>query len=211
MRDLKKYLGVRFSRLFMICPLFFWLQTGGHPLDNLSILNNMASTVAQKTVDQLSPDSSASFLIRSQSQQQTGKWLVENWLIKSLYERDIKRIYLEKQESATSYIIEFQIYGLGVNYLATDKNNFIERRFKLNLVIRAIESSSGQVKFYQEFKKQYADSVNILNIRELEQSDYPFTHDDLPKNRGLKRFIEPFIVTTATASIIYLFFRLRSN
>ena len=112
MRNLKKYLGGRISKQFVICPLFFLLQTGGHPIDNLSILNNMASSVAQKTVDQLSPDSSAAFLIRSQSQQQPGKWLVENWLVKTLYQRGISKIYLEKQESDSSDIIEFQIYAL---------------------------------------------------------------------------------------------------
>lgn len=210
MRNLKKYLLVRFSKLFMIYPLFFF-QTDHQPIDNLTILNNMASIVAQKIVDRFSPDSSASILIRSQSQGQTGNWLIENGLTKNLHRRGISKIYLEKQDSTSTFVSEYQILALGVKYLPSKKKNFIERQFQIKLAVRAYEGVSGLVKFFDEFNEQYTDSVCICDLARIENEFYSFTHADLPEQKGLKKYIEPFIVMTTTAGIIYLFFRLRSN
>lgn len=210
MQKLRKYLLPRFANLLLVCPLLL-IQTDQQPFDNLTILNNMASAVAERTVDQLSPDSSAAIFIRSQCQQQAGNWLIENWLVKSLYQRGVSKIYLEKQDSSSAFVIQFQIDSLGVEYLPTGKKNLIERRFKLNLAVRALDGSSGLVRFFQEFNEQHVDSVKIFDVKRLENKDFPFTQSNLPEHRGLKKFIEPFVVMTTTAGIIYLFFRLRSN
>jgi hypothetical protein len=210
MQNWRKYLLVRITNFLLLCPLFL-IQTDRQPIDNLSIFNNMTSTVARGIVDRLSPDSSAAIFIRSLSQQHAGNWLIENWLVKSLYQRGISKIYLEKQDSNSAFVIHFQIDSLGVEYLPTGKKNLVERRFKLNLAVRALEGSSGLVTFFQEFSEQYTDSVKIIDVKGLENKDFPFTQSDLPVQRGLKRFSEPFIVITTTAGIIYLFFRLRSN
>lgn len=194
----------------MICPLFL-MQSGQQPVDNLTIFNNMASIVAQKIVDRLAPDSSASIVIRSQSQKSTGNWLIENGLAKNLYQSGIHKIYIDKHDSASTFVIEYQILALGVKYLPINKKNFVERKLKLNLAVRAFEGSSGLVRFFHEFNDQHADSIRILDAIKVENKDFPFTQANLPEDRGLKRFIEPLIVMTTTAGIIYLFFRLRSN
>ncbi len=194
----------------MIFPLFL-LQTVQQPVDNLTILNNMASIVAQKIIDRFSPDSSASILIRSQSQQQTGKWLIENGLAKSLYQIGISKIYLEKQDSNSTFVTEYQILTLGAKYLPTKKKDFIERKFQINLAVRVYEGSSGLVKFVDEFNEEYTDSVHVADVARIENEHYSFTQADLPEQKGIKKYIEPFIVMTTTAGIIYLFFRLRSN
>lgn len=210
MQNLRKYLLVRIANFLLVCPLFL-IQTDQQPVDNLSIFNGMTSTVAQRIVDRLSPDSSAAIFILSENQNQAGNWLIENWLVKSLFQRGISKIYLEKQDSSSAFAIHFQIDSLGVEYLPTGKNNLIERRFKLNLAVRALEGSSGLVNFFQEFTEQYTDSVKIVDVKRLENKAFPFTQSDLPQQRGLKRFSEPFIVITTTVGIIYLFFSLRSN
>jgi hypothetical protein len=210
MRNLRKYLLVRFSKLFMMCPLFLF-QTDQQPVDNLTIFNNMASMVAQKIIDRFSPDSSASISIRSQSQQQIGKWLIENVLVKSLYQRGISKIYLEKQDSTSTFVTEFQILALGVRYLPTKKKGIIERQIQINLAVRLFEGPSGLVKFFDEFNEEHTDSVHVADVARIENEYYSFTHVDLPEVKGIKKYIEPFIVMTTTAGIIYLFFRLRSN
>jgi len=210
MRTLRKYLLSRLSRLFILCPLFL-IQTDQQSVDNLAILNNMASIVSQRIVDRLSPDSSASILIRAQSQPQAGKWLIENGIVKSLYRSGISKIYLDKHDSTSTFVIEYQILSLGVSYHPTDKRNLIERQFKLNLAVRTRQGSSGLVKFLDEFNEQHTDSINILDVSKFENKDFPFTQASLPEERRSKKYLESFIVMTTTAAIVYLFFRLRSN
>ncbi len=207
---LKKYLVRNASKLFIISPLFL-IQTGHRPVDNLTILNNMVSSVSQQIISRLSPDSSASVLIRSQSQQRTDNWLIENGLAKKLFENGISKIYIDKNDSTSNFVIEYQLVSLGVDYHSTDKKDLIERQFKLDLTVRALEGSLGLVKFVHEFNEAYADSVNLIDVGRIENKDLPFTRADLPEEQGLKKFIEPFIVMTTSAVIIFLFFRLRSN
>ncbi len=194
----------------MIGPLFL-IQTSQHPVDNLTILNNIVSKVSQKIADRLSPDSSASILIRPQNQQQTASWLIENGMAKNLFERGISKIYIDQHDLTSSFIIEYQIVSLGVDYLSTNKKNLIERQFKLDLTVRVLEGSSGLVKFVHEFNEVHVDSVNIMDLGRAENKDFPFTQANLPEEHGFKKVIEPFIVISTTVVIIYLFFRLRSN
>ena len=210
MRNLRKYLLVRFTKLLMICPLFLF-QTDQQPIDNLTILTNMASKAAQKIIDRISPDSSASIFVRSQSQHQTGRWLIENGLVKNLYQRGIPKIYLESQDSTNTIVTEFQILNLGVKYLPTKKKDLIERQFQIRLIVRVCEGLSGLVKFVDEFNEAYTDSVHVTDVTQIENENYSFTQANLPEKKGVKKYIEPLIVMTTTAGIIYLFFILRSN
>lgn len=210
MRALRKYLLSELPKLFMIGPLFLF-QTGQQRIDNLAVFTNMAAMVSQKIIDRLSPDSSAAILIRARSQPQAGQWLIENGMVKNLYQSGISKIYLDKYDSTSSYVIEYNIVAIGVDYHPTEQKNLIERQFKLSLAVRVTEGTTGLIKFFQEFDEQQTDSVKILDVARLENKDYPFTQASLPEARGLKKYIEPFIVMTTTAGIIYLFFRLRSN
>lgn len=210
MRKLKKIILVRFTKLFLIVPLFL-VQTNQQPVDNLTILNNLASTVVNKVIDGLTPDSTTSILIHSHSQQQNGNWWIENWFLKNLYQRGVSQIFLNKQNSSCMFVIEFQIHDVGVQYLPTYKKNIIKRQCKLNLAVRVFEASTGLVRFLHEFNEQFADSLYIRNVTKLENKDISFTQASLTEERGLKKLIEPFIVITTTAGIVYLFFRLRSN
>jgi hypothetical protein len=210
MRTLRKYLLSKLSKLFIICPLFL-IQTDQQPVDNLAILNNMAAMVSQKIVDRLSPDSSASILIRAQSQGQAGKWLIENEIAKRLFQNGVSKIYIDKYDSSSTFVIEYQILSLRVSYHPTAKNNLIERQFRLNLTVRTWEGSSGLVKFLDEYNEQHTDSVNVIDVSKFENKDFPFTQASLPEERRFNKYIESFIVMTTTAAIVYLFFRLRSN
>jgi len=210
MQNSSKNFLARIKNLLLLCPLFL-IQEGQQPIDNLSIFNNMASTVAQKTIDRLSPDSTAAIIILSQSQEHAGNWLVENWFVKNLYQRGISKIYLEKLDSTRAFTIQFKIDTVGIEYFPTHNHKFVERRFKLSLAVRALEGSPGLVKFYQEFKENYVDKVKFIDLKRLENGDFPFTQAELPAEKGLKRYIEPLIVMSTTAAIVYLFFRLRSN
>jgi len=210
MLQLIKYILWQCPNLLLVCPLFF-VQLKYQPVDNLTILNRLASAAVNSIVDQLSPDSSASLIIRSQNQQEEGNWWIENWFVKILNQRGISQIYLNQQVSSNEIVAEFKILTLGVQYLPTSKKGLIERKLKLNLAIRAFEGSTGQVKFVDEVTKLYADSVGISYIKNLEHSNYSFTYANIPENRKYKKYIEPFVVMITTAGIVYLFFHLRSN
>lgn len=210
MRHLLKYILTRLPNFFLIGPLFL-MQGDQKPVDNLTVLDRLASTVVQAIIDQISPDSSTSFIIRSQNQQETRNWWLENWFVKDLNQRGISQIYIKQQATSNELIIEYQILSLGVQYFPTSESDLLQRKFLLNLTIRALEGSTGLVKLFDEFTEQYVDTVMVSHIKELEHKDFSFTQATIQEKRGFKRYIEPLIVMTTSAGVVYLFFRLRSK
>lgn len=210
---MKKYLNnifVRYPQLVLIGPLSF-MQTEQHPVDNLTILNRLASNVVNTIVDQLAPDSSVSYIIRSQNQSGASNWWLENWFVKGLSQRGVSRIYLNQSVSTNELVIEFKILSLGVKYIPTSENDLLKREFNLRFDIRAFEGTSGLVKLVNEFTRQFEDSITVDELSELEHKDFPFTQAKLPPKKSYHRYVEPLIVLTTTSAIIYLFFRLRSK
>jgi len=209
MKKSVKYFLSRCSQLVLVCP--FFMQFDQQPVDNFSILNNLASTMVHRIVDRLSPDSSASLLIRSQGLQQAGNWWIKNWFVKDLQQRGISRVYLNQQILDKKYIIDVQILDLGVEYLPTGTKNLIKRQCKLKLNVLATEGSTGLIKIFDEVNEQYADSVSIYDVTRLENKNFSFTQASLPETQGFKKYIEPLLVMITTVGVVYLFFRLRSN
>lgn len=205
-----KYLLGRLPKLFLVCPLFF-IQSNQLPVDNLTILEKLASSMVNKVIDQLSPDSTASLSVQSKGQNQEGNWLIENMFAKNLIRRGVSDLYINQQNIDTDLVIEFNLLDLGVRYSSIQKNKLVQRNFKVGLSIRALDGSSGLVKFVDELHDQYADSVEVKNIKNLENRDFSFTQASVPQKEGFKKYIEPLIVITTTAGVVYLFYRLRSN
>ncbi len=187
------------------------MQGDQKPVDNLTVLDRLASTVVQAIIDQISPDSSTSFIIRSQNQQEIRNWWLENWFVKDLNQRGVSQIYIRQQATSNELVIEYQILSLGVQYFLTSESDLLQRKVLLNLAIRALEGSTGLVKLFDEFIEQYVDTVMVSYIKELEHKDFSFTQAIVPEKRGFKRYIEPLIVMTTSAGVVYLFFRLRSE
>jgi hypothetical protein len=196
--------------LFLLFPLFY-LQTEQRPIDNITVLNNLATTIVQQIVDNLQPDSAATILIRSRSQQHPGNWWIENWFIKGLHRKGVTQILLNQSPVPDGQVIEFQINSIGVDYSSTNKKNRVKRQCKVELTVRAFEAASERITFIDEFNEQYSDSVWVGDLRELESSEISFTIAKKPAKKGWNQLIEPFIVLTTTAGVIYLFFQLRSN
>jgi len=205
-----KYLLGRLPKLFLVCPLFY-MQSGQQPVDNLTIFDNLASKMVNRVIDQLAPDSTASFLVQSLGQSRAGNWWIESLFAKDLVKRGVSNLYINQQNVETDFVIEFSLLDLGVRYSSANRNKLVKRNFKVKLAIRAIDESTGLVKFIDEVQDQYADSVQIKDVKYLENTDYSFTQASIPQKKGLKKYIEPLIVITTTAGVVYLFFQLRSN
>ena len=210
MQRIYKYLAGRIPKIFVVFPLFL-IQTDQQPVDNLNVLNSLASTMVRRIVDRLTPDSTASVLIKSQSKNREGNWWIESLFAKDLVKRGVTNLYINQENVETDFVIDYKILELGVRYNLIDNTDLVGRYFDVALAVRAIEGRSGLVKFVAELKEPYADSVNVKNINRLENKDFLFTQASLPEKKGIKKYIEPLIVMTTTAGIIYLFFRMRSN
>lgn len=195
----------------LIFPLLFF-QTNQQPADNLTILNHLASNLMSKIVDQVAPDATDEIMIQSQSRQNPGNWWVENWLVKELSGRGLTKIYVQQQKSfVNGATIEFLINKLGVTYLPTDNKKYAIRQFIINLDVRLLDGGAGFVKSLDNVSEQFADTVQVNLLKQLEDKSYPFTSAVAPMNQGIRKYVEPFVVMATTAGVIVMFFQFRSK
>lgn len=69
-------------------------------------------------------------------------------------------------------------------------------------------SNSSQVK---EFKLTALDTLNVEDVEYVENRSYPFTQGDLPPEPFFSSLLEPAIAIGAAATVIILFFSVRSK
>lgn len=199
--------------MFLLCLMVQQLpsRAGCQPADNLTVINNLMDGIVHQIFNRLTLSPDASILIRPLNATGDGKWLVENGIVKNLYQRGISNIYLETSDSIPSIILDYQILDLSVRYSRSEQKKSIQRDIRVGLLVRASKGGSGQVLWLDEFQEQFQDMVRTRDVVNLERDSFSFTHGKLPDARGAKFYIEPIIVTIATATVVYLFFRLRSK
>jgi hypothetical protein len=211
MREMCKIIYQRLSGFLLVYPFLFF-QTNQNPVDNLTIFNRLASIVISEIVAQAAPDTSEKITIQSQSQQHAGSWWIENWFVKELGNRGVTKIYVQQQRHAEDGSkIEFRINDLGVNYIPTKNKKFAIRQFIINLDVRLLDGKTGFVKLLDNMSEQFADTVQVNLLKQLEDKNYPFASAKIPENQGIRTYFEPFVVMATTAGVVYLFFRLRSK
>ncbi|MDZ7332425.1 MAG: hypothetical protein ONB31_10650 [candidate division KSB1 bacterium] len=198
--------------LLWLCVQLLPSRVGCQPSDNLTVCNELIDAIANTIFERLPKGQNISILIRSPyNSPNDTKLLVENGIIKNFFQRGLTTIYLEKSDSIPTFILDYQILDFSVNYARGMQKKFIQRGIKLHLKMRATEGRSGQVLWVDEFQQRFEDQVRTRDVSNLEHSSIPLTQGKLPEQNGLRVYLEPMIITAATATIIYLFFRLRSK
>ncbi|GAB4331881.1 MAG: hypothetical protein Kow0037_08800 [Calditrichia bacterium] len=81
----------------------------------------------------------------------------------------------------------------------------IEGELKLKLV------KGNEVKLIRKLTPAFADTLSGADFRTVESEGYSFSHGTKLEKNSLKRLLEPGLITGATATVVYLFYSLRSN
>jgi hypothetical protein len=83
----------------------------------------------------------------------------------------------------------------------------IPRTFKLrgNYLIKNNEAT------VKKFEFEYADTIHVDEINDVENLSYPFTRSDVPAEPFFSNIWEPVIAIGSAAIAVYLFFSVRSK
>jgi hypothetical protein len=210
---MKEFVNSKFILFFFILLLKpdYLVHSNDLPKNNLSILGQLTSKIVDSVLSQSYLDSSDVVLIQTSNKGDDANWVVENEFVKKLAQRGNDVFIGESTNSEINKIIQFRIIHFGVDYSNTSLKDLIERKILVNLDVRTSSGQNKKVELYNNFTRQFVDSVRISEIQKLELQRYPFTQNNISTTRGFKKFIEPIVVMTATAGIVYLFFQLRSK
>ena len=107
--------------------------------------------------------------------------------------------------------VNFVVDNSFVGYSEPEKDGifgdfFTERT--INLSGNYFISNKSQVK---DFKLTAVDTINVEDVEYVENRSYPFTLGDLPPEPFFSSLLEPIVAIGAAATVIILFFSVRSQ
>jgi len=180
---------------------------------NMQLLNDLFVKPVVVALDSLS-ETPQKIVISGKDKSEFGKWVV-NKLQEAILKKRI-RVFDTLQTAASDiYIIDLGKMSVKLEY-QVQKRNWM---FRPSQYLRKIEGilsfsirkESGSVVFSREREIHFRDKISATDLKTVENEMYSFSQGTKQESKFVKRFLEPVVITGATAGVIYLFYILRSG
>ncbi|MBX2975231.1 MAG: hypothetical protein KF721_03790 [Ignavibacteriaceae bacterium] len=108
--------------------------------------------------------------------------------------------------------VNFNVNRITVSYSSPEKRGFFGDYFieRTVLVEGSFLFDSDKIK-NENFSVSKTDTISYGTIASIEENSLPFTKGNVPEPPQFSSLIEPIIVLTSAAAIVYLFFSVRSK
>lgn len=131
------------------------------------------------------------------------------------FENNIKNSFSEKFNGLIKTSDNFIVYSLDelkVEYGKPYKTGiFGKHKTERKISISGSYSFEIEDIKVEKFNINFVDTVFVNEIPQLENYSFPFTQNEIPEESFFGSITEPFIVISAAAAAIILFFTVRSN
>ena len=142
-------------------------------------------------------------------------WLIEEQFVKSAH--DVGFITLIQSDGSTGpkeekkIVAEYHSVLNNVHYSAMSilSENKQNRQVNIEFYFRILDSDH-RILLADDIKETYSDTINVNNIKHIENNNLPFTIGNRSKSL-VSKLLEPLLVTLITGSVIYIFYSFRSN
>jgi hypothetical protein len=175
---------------------------------NLDVFYSLADSLVHKINSEL-PVSNKEILL----QLQLGNiYSVFNNNIKSDFMKAGRTIRDVPQDEINIPVIDVVIENATVDYGEVYKDGWFGSYFSIrNFSIKGNYLQSFSNTGRQDFNITFADTVNVDQITELENDNFPFTKSQIPSEPFLSGLAEPILAIGAAAAMVVLFFSVRSK
>jgi hypothetical protein len=184
--------------------------------DNLSIIDSLTKTIIEEDVINYKNELPETLAIKINfSNIETVEYL--RVTIGNAVTANFLQVYRNYNtlSSFQNLVLEIIRFDVDINYSkpygkTLFGDSFSKREIYLDLFGQLYDAKSGEIKRKIESKKKYIDEINYNLIDTSEQSPYHFTKGKRLGYTNWEKFLEPTIVLTTVALVIYLFFSQRT-
>ncbi len=143
----------------------------------------------------------------------TQKYLVEEKILNkykiTLYTNSDNHTFLGK--IITLRWLNWQILYKPVKSKFWQKNN-IQRNLMFDFFVEVSSSSESKVLFSRRFQNQYKDIIKKSDMEKTENPNLSFTVGELKQSKGIyTKWLKPVFLFAISATVIYLFYSIRSK
>ncbi len=202
----------RFIVLFLLM-----LPTHGF-LQNRVIVNEgvIANLLVPKALENIVKTISADQRIQIMANQNNE---ADHWLAQILTDSCLERNYLvySSRDSATEtdFVIKIADVKVAITYHPTGKKLLIfNKGFRRSVTAEfrlLIREQNSRIRVDKKIKNNYTDILSASSLGSVENKEKFFTIGTKKQSTFINRWLEPVIITAATASVVFLFYSLRSD
>lgn len=193
MQNTKAILFIAITLIAILCPQQGIAQDSNEAIYTQLALACMPALSAEQESVSLSPFNKMPY--------------VRSALVDSLKSLDTK-VYLPDSTRSLAQL-SYTINKATVSYKRLRRKK-VQRDVTFNAAVMLV-SHDGEVLEDAVCDKQFSDTVKLADLSSLESGSYPETQASHPKAGLAKRFLQPAMLTAASALTVYMFFTLRSE
>lgn len=201
--------NVRFFllRLFLL-SLFFVANLYPQSLTNLEQFYFLTDSLTAKVIDELPDDQDKILLTQNLGEQYS---LFSNQ-IKTTFIKNGKKVFDSPPEKLNIPHVNIVIEGAGVEYAEMFRDGWFGAHYVKRYCVlygNYLQSFSAEGK--REFEFSIVDTVKVEDIKYLESGSFPFTTGKIPPEPFLSGIVEPLVAIGVAATVVILFFSVRSK
>jgi len=192
-------------------PVHGFLQT--QTIGNETVIANLLAPQALKSITKIiRPGQRIRFNTGKNSD-------ADRWLAQILTDSCLERNYLVYSSAdsvaETDFVIEIANVKTKISYRpAGQKLLILNKGFRRSVTAEfrlIISDQHSRIWVNKQFKAEYTDIIPASVIRDVENKGKSFTTGTKKQSTFINRWLEPVIITTATATVVFLFYSLRSD
>lgn|GEM_PF-3643439 len=142
---------------------------------------------------------------------ESNAWLVEDALINTLDKKGVHNLYSRAQNEQSDTTQVWNIYYRPVRNSVTYQRhkNHLLRKISIAVFYKG-QTAGNRVLFSKNIEKSYADTLQLKELKYIEDESIPVTVGEKPA--GLwEKIVEPALISVVTAAVIVIFYSYRSK
>jgi len=193
---------------FLLLILFFSHVIYSQAKTNLEVLYSLTDSLSNQILNEI-PAGQKKILLNLN--------LAENYTV---FSNSIKSRFIDEGKEILNLppgelnvpVVDIVIESVGIKYSEMFRNGwFGDHYVQRNATISGNYLLSLSAEGKKEFQFSITDTINVDEIKDLENDAFPFTKGNIPPEPFISNLAEPVIAIVTTAVVVALFFSIRSK
>lgn len=182
---------------------------------NLDLLSKTVDGVVEEVFQRLNLESgSRAYYLDNRDDSKLSSYITDRFL-KSLIDKGIE-VYMAPDTLSDAIVFLMSVIKASVEYKRVYRQGFlskgmVEREADICLSLRIINGRTQRVEWVGQLDKSVIDRIPLSKLDIAEADGFLLGHPVRPKDRGVRRWIEPVLVLGTVGCTAFLFYSVRSR
>ena len=184
-------------------------------LNNIEFLTSVVDETVEEAMKNVGIHSGMSVYMANTREENDVAQYVLHRFHQVFYEREVN-VFSEQDTVETGIVLSIAVIKADVGYDGIFREKFWGERWftrtaDISVSVRALDCESQRVKWIGDIHRSRQDRIPLSDLSKIERGDLLLGKLEPPRERGIRRWVEPIFVIATVSSVAYLFYAVRSQ